>query len=529
MKRGHRESLSIWQKNKQEKFSIPLLHKKQDNAGATNLELREDMDVEVCIIGAGIAGLTTAYLLAREGKEVIILDAWGLAAGETGRTTAHLTAVLDDRFFELESFFGEDKTKLAADSHKTAIDLIEVIVEREKINCDFKRVDGYLVALNEEQKKDFDKEIAAVKRAGFSDMEVIKQVPVRNIQMEHAMYFPRQATFNALDYMLGLEAAFKKSGGKIYSPVHVKKVEGGEKAYAETDEGLKVRAQHIVVATNTPINDLVKMHTKQAAYRTYVIAYQVPKDSYSGFLLWDMEKPYHYVRILSGEKYDTLIVGGEDHKVGQANDMQLRYQKLDAWTRRYFTVLGDVICQWSGQIMEPVDCLAFIGHNPLDKNNVYIVTGDSGNGLTHGTIAGILISDLIGKRKNPWKELYEPSRVNINSLGHFVEENANMVGCMIKDWATSSEVNNIKDIASGEGAIVRRGISKVAVFRDEKDVLHERSAACTHLGCVVQWNSGEKSWDCPCHGSRFDCEGRILNGPAITKLAAVEKLSESKI
>lgn len=522
MRRGHRETVSIWQKNKQEKFSIPLLHKNHRNA-ESHLELHEDLDVEICVVGAGIAGLTTAYLLAREGKEIIILDAWGLAAGETGRTTAHLTAVLDDRFFELESFFGEAKTKLAADSHKAAIDLIESIVEREKINCDFKRVEGYLVALNDEQKKDFDKEIAAVKRAGFSDMEVIKQVPVRNVQIEHAMYFPRQGTFNAFDYMLGLADVFKKLGGKIYSPVHVKKVEGGEKAYVETDEGLKVRAQHIVVATNTPINDLVKMHTKQAAYRTYAIAYQVPKDSYSGFLLWDMEKPYHYVRILSGEKHDILIAGGEDHKVGQANDMQLRYQKLDAWTRRYFTVLGDPICQWSGQIMEPVDCLAFIGHNPLDKDNVYIVTGDSGNGLTHGTIAGILINDLIHKRENPWKEIYEPSRINLKSIGPFVEENANVVGCMIKDWVAPSEVDDVKDITFGEGAIVRRGISKIAVFRDEKDMIYERSAVCTHLGCIVQWNSGEKSWDCPCHGSRFDCEGRILNGPAITKLGVVEE------
>ena len=323
--------------------------------------------------------------------------------------------------------------------------------------------------------------------------------------------------------MVGFEAVLKKLGGKIYSPVHVKKVEGGEQAYVETDDGFKVRAEHIVVATNTPINDLVKIHTKQAAHRTYVVAYQVPKDSYSGFLLWDMEKPYHYVRILCGEKHDILIVGGEDHKVGQAHDMQIRYQKLDAWTRRYFTVLGDVICQWSGQIMEPVDRLAFIGHNPLDKENVYIITGDSGNGLTHGTIGGMLINDLIYKRENPWKELYEPSRINIKSLGHFVEENANVVGCMIKDWASPSEVDNVQDIAFGEGAIVRRGISKIAVFRDEKDVLHERSAICTHLGCVVQWNSGEKSWDCPCHGSRFDYEGRILNGPAISKLAAIEE------
>jgi Rieske Fe-S protein len=303
---------------------------------------------------------------------------------------------------------------------------------------------------------------------------------------------------------------------------------GGKNAQVKTDDALTVSAQQILVATNTPINDWVKMHTKQAAYRTYVIGFEIPKDSYPGFLLWDMEDPYHYARIVRGKRSDTLIVGGEDHKTGQAYDMAARYHRLEGWTRRYFSSLGPLSYRWSGQVMEPVDSLAFIGRNPMDDDNVFIATGDSGNGMTHGTIAGILITDLINGKKNPWAELYDPARKTLKAVPDFVKENTNFVGHMVKDWVKPSEVDTVEAILPGEGAVMRRGASKIAVYRDETGELHERSAVCTHLGCVVQWNSGEKSWDCPCHGSRFDCQGQILNGPAIKPLHEVEKI-ERKI
>ena len=292
MQRGTRESISVWQENE---CSEPVFS-----------PLRENITTDVCIVGAGIAGLTTAYLLAKEGKSVIIVDAWGLAAGETSRTTAHLTAVLDDRFFELESLFGEDGARLAAESHMSAINRIENIVKEERINCDFERVDGYLVALDADQQKDFDKEIEPIKRAGFADREVLKQVPISGIKTGQAMRFPEQATFHIAKYMVGLASAFQKLGGRIYAGSHVNEVKGGDAAYVKTDDGFRVNAQHIVVATNTPINDWVKMHTKQAAYRTYVIGYQIPKDTYPGFLLWDMEEPYHYVRLCVAMGIDTL-------------------------------------------------------------------------------------------------------------------------------------------------------------------------------------------------------------------------------
>jgi glycine/D-amino acid oxidase-like deaminating enzyme/nitrite reductase/ring-hydroxylating ferredoxin subunit len=510
MQRDPHETASVWRKNRKPEMNFPDLH--------------ESTSADVCVIGAGIAGLTTAYLLQKAGVSVAVLDAWDLAAGESGRTTAHLTAVLDDRYFRLEELFGEDNARLAAESHMSAVNHIELIVREERIDCAFERVDGYLVAPTEGQWKDMQKEREAVKRAGFTDWEVFTEVPLPGMAIGPALRFPSQATFHPLNYLLGLADAFRRRGGRIGA--RAVEIKGGPDAHVTTSDGARVNAQSVVVATNTPINDWVKMHTKQAAYRTYVVAYEVPKGAYPGFLLWDMEDPYHYVRIMRGETSDFLIVGGEDHKTGQANDADRRYQRLDAWTQRYFSPLGAIRYRWSGQIMEPVDSLAFIGHNPMDESNVYIATGDSGNGMTHGTIAGMLISDLIRGRENPWQKLYDPSRKTLRATPSFVKENSNFVGHMVKDWVKPSEANSIDDIPPGEGAVMRWGSTKMAVYRDEHGRAHQCSAVCTHLGCIVQWNSGEKSWDCPCHGSRYDVHGRVLNGPAIKPL---DELAEQEV
>lgn len=514
MQRSREETKSVW-------------HENEDNLPFS--PLRKNLNADVCVIGAGISGLTMAYLLQKAGRSVIVLDAWGLASGETSRTTAHLTAVLDDRFFNLESLFGEERARLAAESHMAAINRIEAIIHEEQINCDFRRLDGYLVGDPPEQKENFEKEADCVKRIGFSNRELLGSLPISGTNhLGPVIRFPEQATFHITKYMHGLAHAFTRHGGLLFTGSHVNEVKGGRQAYAKTDDNYRVNAQHIVVATNTPINDWVKMHTKQAAYRTYVVGFEIAKDSYPDFLLWDMEDPYHYMRIVQGETQDTLIVGGEDHKTGQASDINVRYQQLEEWARRHFLFLGQVNYRWSGQVMEPVDSLAFIGRNPLDEDNVFIVTGDSGNGMTHGTIAGMLITDLIQGRANPWEKLYDPARITVKATPAFVKENSNFVGHMIKDWVKPGEVDNVESIRHGEGAILRQGASKIAVYRDEQGVLHERSAVCSHLGCIVQWNGGEKSWDCPCHGSRFDGEGRILNGPAVRPLAPIEKMEHKK-
>jgi Rieske Fe-S protein len=289
----------------------------------------------------------------------------------------------------------------------------------------------------------------------------------------------------------------------------------------ETSAGRAVVAEAVVVATNTPVNDMVAIHTKQAPYRTYVIGGRVPRGALTDALYWDTLDPYHYVRLQSidGKDYDILIAGGEDHKTGHHNDADRRWDAIERWTRERFKMMGQIEFRWSGQCMEPVDCLAYIGHNPMDKENVYIATGDSGMGMTHGTIAGMLLTDLILARPTEWEKIYSPSRVTPKAVTRFVQENVDVAAKFV-DWITPGEVKSPDEIAPDSGALLRSGLKKLAVYKDADGDVHTRSATCPHLGCIVAWNGAERTWDCPCHGSRFDAHGQVVNGPANSNLAA---------
>jgi nitrite reductase/ring-hydroxylating ferredoxin subunit len=274
------------------------------------------------------------------------------------------------------------------------------------------------------------------------------------------------------------------------------------------------------------VNDRVTMQTKLASYRTYAIGAHVAGGSVARALYWDTADPDHYVRLADAEDgapaEEILIVGGEDHKTGQRVDPSSCHAALETWTRNRFSI-RDVVYRWSGQVVETVDGLAYIGRNPLDERNVFVATGDSGMGLTHGTIAGMLISDLILERPNIWAGIYDPARKSITSAGTFLEENLNTAVQYVRDFTSRGDVSSEGEIAPGCGAVLRRGLSKVAVYRDEAGVVYELSAVCPHLGGIVHWNDLEKSWDCPCHGSRFDRFGNVINGPAITNLSVYEK------
>lgn len=488
--------------------------------------LTERISADVCIVGAGIAGMTTAYFLSREGKSVVVLDDGPIGGGMTGRTTAHLVTALDDRYFELARLHGEDGARLAAESHAAAINAIEAIVEQEKIKCEFERLDGYLFVPPREARKVLDDELEATHKAGLTDVEKVERVPWDSYDTGPALRFPRQAQFHPLKYLAGLAKAIKQKGGRIYTQTHATEIEGGKQARIDTSSGGVVTAGAVVVATNTPVNDLIAIHTKQAAYQTYVIGARVPLGSVTRGLYWDTPDPYHYMRIETAgkgtEAYDLLIVGGEDHKTGQEDDANKRFGALERWTRHRFPMVEGIEYRWSGEVMEPVDGLAFIGRNPMDKNNVFIATGDSGNGMTHGTIAGILLSDLIMGRKNPWESLYDPSRITLRSLPDYLKENLN-VARQYADVVVGGDRESAADIKPGAGAVIARGLHKVAIYRDPSGEVHERSAVCRHLGCIVNWNTMENTWDCPCHGSRYDAMGKVIQGPANSNLAEIDQ------
>lgn len=485
----------------------------------------QDIAVEVLIIGGGIAGLTTAYKLLEAGKKIVLVEDGFLGSGETGRTTAHLTCALDDRYYYLENTFGKENAHLAAESHSAAIDEIEKIVNNLKIDCSFKRVSGYLFLHPSDKEKNLEEEFNAVQKAGLNTTMLNNTPYLAGAENQKSIEFKNQGQFHILHYLKGLAQSVIDLGGTIFTEAHAENITKN----GAVVNGFNFQAKQIVVATNTPINDVLTMHTKQHAYRTYVIGGKIPKGSLPYALWWDtgdtkskwVSQPYHYVRLESfDDEYDLLISGGEDHKTGQADEEGIseaeRYERLETWTRQYFPMLDEISYKWSGQVMEPYDSLGFMGRNPGDKN-IYIITGDSGNGMTHATIGAMIITDQILGIKNRWEDLYNPSRITFKAFGDFIKEAGNMASQYL-DWITESDLNNTADLKAGDGGILTIGLKKVAVYRDYDNNLQAFSAICPHLGCIVKWNSDEKTFDCPCHGSRFAADGTVTNGPATSDL-----------
>lgn len=485
--------------------------------------LSHDLDTDVCIIGAGIAGLTTAQLLTEAGKRVAVLDDGTLAGGATLVTTAHLSCAIDDRFVNIERWHGDDGAKLAARSHAAAINFIESTANELNVDCDFRRIDGYLFLAPGDQQKTLDDELLASRRAGLADAKFIPELSAGATNLGPALRYPDQARFHPLKYLAAVAHSVKQNGGHIFAQTHADGIEGGRAAKVTVGKHT-ITTKDIVVATNVPVNDLFAIHTKQAPYMSYVTAARVPRGTIPDALYWDTEPLYHYARLQplkvegkDDDDFQLLIVGGEDHKSGQASDTERRHAQLELWARERFPSMGAIEFTWGGQYMETIDGLAFIGRNPMDHDNVYVITGDSGMGLTHGVFGGMILRDLIVERENPWVELYDPSRKTIRAGGNFIKENAN-VAMQYADWLTSGEVRSIDDIELGSGAILRQGLTKVAVYRDEQGHATKLSAVCPHLQCIVHWNGAEKTWDCPCHGSRFQKDGTVIYGPANSDL-----------
>ncbi len=503
----NQETISFWQ-DKQNLRSFPALHK--------------NLETDVCIIGAGIAGLSAAYNLTQNGKSVVVLDDGPIAGGQTVRTTGHLSNALDDRFFDLERCFGVKGAKLAAQSHGAAIGFIDQLVKKHRIKCDFKKLDVYLFVPPGESLTILDKELEAAHRAGLTGVKKIERAPIESFDTGPCLRFPNQAEFSPLPYIDKLCDLILEAEGSIFTSTHATQIEETEDQYLIKTKGPSVIAKHVIIATNSPIWSPFLPHLKQAPYRTYVIAGNIPKGYLTRALYYDTPDPYHYIRVIaSDEKYDLLMVGGEDHRTAEKKDTQSCFDQLEQWTRERFPLLKKISCRWSGQVMEPIDGLAFIGRVKR-KSEIYMVTGDSGNGLTHGTIAGILLNDLILKRKNPWEKLYNPHRKTLAATKDFIKENLNSF-YQYRDWITPGDKKSSAHLPKNSGAIIRKGLKKCAVYRDKEGKLHEMSAVCPHLKAEVRWNPSEHCWECPAHGSRFSATGKVIQGPANGNLDKCKK------
>ncbi len=477
-------------------------------------EIPEDAHPDVCVIGAGIAGLSVALALVQDGLDVLVLDMGPIGGGQTARTSAHLASALDDHFHVLERRFGRRGAKLCYESHANAIDAIEENIRMFGIDCDFRRVDGYLWAPEGTSRKLLDKEHAAAQRVGLA-AEFVDGAPLP-FATGRCLRFGGQAEFHPLKYLRGLADAIVKGGGRICTNQKVTDVTSGSPCKVTMENGRKIVARAVVDATNMAITSRFNIPLREAAYRTYVLAFEVPVGYVPHGLYWDTEEPYHYIRVQTDAAgHDVLIVGGEDHRVGQG-DPERQFPKLEAWARSHFAELGPVVAQWSGQVQEPHDGMAYIGALPRHANT-YVVTGDSGNGLTHGAIAGLLLPHLIQHRSHPWSRVYAPNRTRLHALGTLAQESAKS-NAPYSDWVRGGDVDSIDDIKPGHGATMRKGVHVLAVYKDERGQCTIKNARCTHFNAVVRWNEVEKSWDCPAHGSRFDCYGNVQNGPAAANL-----------
>ena len=490
-----------------------------DAAALVGAPLAGNVKYDVCVIGGGIAGLSTAYQLAFDGVRVVVLEAQSqLAQAETGHTTAHLSWVIDDRFTHVASVRGDDVARAAADSHRDAIATIEHIASTENIACDFRRVDGYLFpgsdgphAVNEEA--------ATLKRLGIP-FKPLDESPLAGLAGPCLKFFG-QGQFHPGKYLAGVAGAIRKHGGVIHTDTRVVRIESGSPCVVHTQHGNTVTADKVVVATNAPFDAGVLLHTKMAAYTTYAVALELPRLAVPAALYWDTEDPYHYVRTQpNGDGTELLIVGGEDHKTGQADDQSERWAHLVSWSRQRFPAAGKVHHHWSGQVFETPDGLGLIGEAPWGRN-LYVITGDSGMGMTHSTLGAKLVADLIRGKEDSLAGVYDPSRWMPVALRTFLSENLNLAA-QYTDWLAGGDVKSADQIPPGQGAIVRRGLHQLAIYRRKDGTTCEMSASCRHLAAVVHWNPGEQTWDCPAHGSRFSCEGEVIHGPAVEGLKRAE-------
>jgi glycine/D-amino acid oxidase-like deaminating enzyme/nitrite reductase/ring-hydroxylating ferredoxin subunit len=492
----------------------------RDTAFPSAPRLEQDQQCDVAVVGAGIAGVSIAYELTRAGQKVVLLDRGPLLGGMTSRTTAHLAPICDDGLSALVKIRGEAMARGFQESQQAAVDRIDEHVRDLGIDCDFRRLDGFLFPAawmdEKEAGKKCDAEYEAAGKAGAA-VEHGKGVPFKGHESAPVLRYPGQATFHPLKYLHSLLADFSKRGGKAFADSAVITVEEGERVRLRIEDGATITARNAVFATNSPINTVMAIHSKMAPYRTYAMAFELARGTFPDALYWDMDDPYYYVRLNPGlDNIDYLIAGGRDHKSGQTDDGEVRFNALEAWIRALVPELGDEAARWSGQVLDTIDYCGFIGRSP-GSSRLFVATGDSGQGMTHGALAGLLIRDLIVGGSSGWESVYAPDRAPPAALTNYVTENLTALK-NFAEYLLPGEIKSAEDLEVGEGGILREGLSKLAVCRDRNGRVHTHSATCTHLGCIVHWNSTEQCWDCPCHGSQFAPDGQVLNGPAIRPL-----------
>jgi glycine/D-amino acid oxidase-like deaminating enzyme/nitrite reductase/ring-hydroxylating ferredoxin subunit len=497
------ETISVWQ------GTMPFQNiSKADGA---------NQSYDVIIIGAGITGLSLGLSLQEAGKCCLILEARNIGFGTTSGTTAHLNTVLDTTYPDIISKFGEENAKLVAKGAAEAINIIKTNVDRNSILCDFEYRDGFLFAENEEEEKTLNSIYESLAKVDI-DASFTDRIPV-TVPFTKAITFPGQAQFHPVHYLLALTEAFQEKGGTILEQSRVDRIETSGDGLEVFAGSQKYSTNYAVYATHIPPG-INLLHFRCAPYRTYVLGMELEDESlYPEGLAYDLQDPYHYFRTAYLDNRKVLLVGGNDHKTGHSEAYP--FTDLEAYARKYYNIKS-IPYKWSAQYYEPTDGLPYIGHLPGAAKNIFVATGYSGNGMIFGTLASRIITDLILKGESPYASLFSPARIKpVAAFKNFVMENADVVKHFIADRISVEELPELSELSKEEGRVVKYQERKIAIYKDEYGILKALHPVCPHAGCIVQWNGEEKSWDCPCHGARYDVDGKILNGPSTTDLKQI--------
>ena len=489
---------SIW-KSTAEKTNFPTL--------------KENINTEIAIVGGGITGVTAAYLLAKSGRKVVLLEAGTISGGTTGDSTGNLYSMIDKRLHHIQSKWDKETASNVARSRGQAVDLVERLVNEHQIDCSFKRVPWYLFSETNEKDEVIEKEIDAAADYGLP-IEELDELPLP-VKVSKAIKVKGQAQFNPAAFVRGLAEKIDPANCRIFENSEVHHIEKEEELVLSTAQGT-VTAQKVILATHTP-KGIYALQTALYPYREYAIAARLQSGDFPDGIYWDTEADFHTsMRTYSKGNDNYVLVLGGHHKVGQEDDYSRFFRKLEQNARKYFDV-SEIDYEWSAQHYKPADGLPYIGESSDD--NIYLATGFSTDGLTYGVLSAMILDDQLNGRENQWSDLYKASRFTpIKSAKNFIKENINVAKQYIKNLPGKAEADSFDEISLGQGKVVEVDDEKWAVFKDETGQVHCQSAVCTHMDCIVDWNDAEKSWDCPCHGSRFKATGEVIEGPAFSPL-----------
>lgn len=485
----------------------------KSSVGGNYGRLDKDIETDILVIGGGITGVALSYLLAKQGLEVVLVDADNLCMGSSGRNTGKVTVQHDDFYWRIEKKYGTNAAKLYYEANNEGLNFIEKSIKENNINCNFEKLPSYVFTEKDSYIDDIKREYETCKKIGI-DCNYHNSLALP-LDVKAAISFNNQAQFNPKQYIDSLAKCATKLGMKIYENTPIVDLEVNNECEAKTREGYIIKAKKVTIASHAPWYDGLNLFfAKEVAERSYLLAADLKEDLLKGMFI-NLEKPSRTFRTYEGEGKKLLIIGGGDHKVGQGGQEEEIYDALKSYASKVFNV-DEFKYQWSAQDHMSFDSLPFIGKISSNKDNVYVATGYSKWGMTNGVAAAIIIKDLIAKGSSKYEDIFKPSRKGSFFTTDFIKENTNVAINLISGKLNLGSDNMPKE--KGEGKTVNIDGKRYGAYRNYDEKLYIVDITCTHLGCELKFNGAEKTWDCPCHGSRFDYKGNIVEGPALRPL-----------